>query len=217
MRVDSLWLDIRQTARHLARRPGFLATAVLSLAIGLGVNTAIFSALSRVLFSSLPVKSPERTVYIFQSTAERADGGSSFPGFEAYRASSAIFESVMAFAGARPVLLSDGERRESIYAELVTSGFFSIANVRLQSGQPFDAGIDAIGNAAPVVIVSDRCWRLRFRSNPAIIGQPIVLNGQSFTISGVAAPGFTGLDAEVSVDVGCRPRRGHAWSASRRD
>lgn len=199
--MDSFLQDLRHTARQLIRRPGFVVTAVASLALGLGVNTAIFSAMNTLLFKPAPLRDLDRAVYVFQSTPERGDSGTSFPAFEAYRDSSTIFESVMAFAGARPLLLSDGDRRESIYAELVTSGFFSMAEIRLQMGQPFDKDVDAIVNPPQIVVLSDRGWRRRFASQPDIVGKTVVLNGRAFTVAGVVAPGFTGLDSEVSVDL----------------
>ena len=193
--------DLRHTARQLARRPGFVVTAVASLALGLGVNTAIFSAMNSLLLRPVPVRDIDRTVYVFQSTPESVDRGTSFSAFESARSRSEMFESVMAFGGARPVLLSDGDRRESIYAELVTADFLSIADARLQMGQPFGRDADAIVNPPSVVVLSDRGWRRRFASQPDIVGKAIVLNGRPFSVAGVAAPGFTGLDSEVSVDL----------------
>ena len=107
----------------------------------------------------------------------------------------------MAFTGARPILLGDSDRRESVYAEPVTAAFFSIADIRLQLGRAFDRDADRTIDPPATAVLSHRFWQRRFASDPAVIGSHIILNGRSFTVSGVSAAGFTGLDPEVSVDL----------------
>ena len=199
--MESLLRDLRYTCRGLARQPGFLLTAVLSLALGLGVNTAIFSATDGLLWRPLPVRDADRTIYIFLSSPATFDQGTSFPAFEAYRARTDLFTDVMAVTGARPLLLGDGERRETVYGEPVSARFFSIADADLQLGRPFDASVDATRDPASTVILSHRAWARRFGADPAVLGRRIVLNGRPFSVAGVAREGFRGFDAEVSVDL----------------
>jgi len=199
--MDPLLQDVRHGLRTLTRSPGFVVAAVLSLALGLGANTAIFSAVNTLLLKPLAVRDLDRTVYVFHATPDHPDRGTSFPAFQDYRDRTDTFSETMAITGARPMLMGDREQRESVYVEPVTSGFFAIADVRLLFGRPFDRDADAVTNPPLVAVLSHRFWQRRFASDPAIVGRAIVLNGQSFTVTAVAAPGFTGLDAEVASDL----------------
>jgi predicted permease len=199
--MDALRQDVKYSLRSLARQPGFVAVAILSLALGIGVNTAIFSALNVLLLRPLPLRDLDRAVIVYHSSPGRADQGTSFRAFEAYRNRTETFEDVMAFGASRPVFLAEGDRREQIYAELVTSAFFSMADVRLQMGSPFTRDVDRAATPEFVTVLSDRLWRARFGSDPAIVGKVLILNSTPFTVTGVAAAGFGGLDAEASPDL----------------
>jgi len=199
--MESLLLEVRQGARLLARQPGFVVAAVLSLALGFGINTAVFSAMDALLLKPPAVRDVDRTVVVFHATPENSDRGTSFPAFLEIRARTDLFAETMAFTGARPLLLSAGDGRESVYAEPVTAAFFSIADFRLQLGRPFDRDADRTIDPPLTAVLSHRCWQRRFASDPNVIGRQVVLNGRSFTVSGVGAAGFTGLDREVSVDL----------------
>src|SRR5262245_36699210 len=199
--MDSLRQDIRYSLRTLTKQPGFLVVAILSLAVGIGVNTAIFSALNSVLLKPLPLRDLDRTVIVYHSTPGNADSGTSFPAYERYRALTNTFDATMAFTGARPMILVDGDRRDQVYAEPVTSGFFSIASVNLQLGAPFSGDADRPADPQFLVVLSDRFWRTRFGSDADIVGRSITVNSRVFTVTGVAAPGFMGLDAEAAADL----------------
>jgi len=199
--MDSLGQDIRYSLRTLAKQPGFVAVAVLSLALGMGVNTAVFSALDALLLRPLAVRDLDRAVVIYHATPETPDRGTSFPAFLRYRERTDILSDAMAFGGARPLLLSDGDRRDQVYAEVVTADFFSIANVTLQRGRPFERDVDRAADPTFVAVLSHRFWKNRFASDPDITGKTLVLNGRPFVVSGVAGDGFTGLDTEVSSDL----------------
>jgi predicted permease len=201
MRIESLRQDIRYTYRGLRRHPGFFLAAILSLALGMGVNTAIFSATDALLWKPLPVRDPDRTVYVFHSAPANPDVGTSFRAFEAYGRRTDLFAAAMAFTGARPMLMGDAGGRETVYAAPVTSDFFSIADVPLQLGRPLDAAAHAGNDPAFSVILSHRSWTRLFGADAAIVGRGIVLNDSFFTVSGVARAGFPGLDPEVSVDL----------------
>ena len=168
--MDSLWQDVRHSARSLARQPGFAAAAILSLALGIGANTAIFSALSSFLLEPLPVRNVDRTVYLFHSTPERPDRGLSFPAFERYRQRTDLFSDVMAYTGARPMLMGAAGNRESVYAEPVTSGFFSLTTAGVHLGRPFDATADRTAEPALITVLSHRFWQRRFGADPGVVG-----------------------------------------------
>src|SRR6187397_1934301 len=162
--MDALRQDVKYSLRSLARQPGFVAVAILSLALGIGVNTAIFSVLNALLLRPLPLRDLDRAVIVYHSSPGRADQGTSFRAFETYRDRTETFEDVMAFSASRPVFLAEGDRREQIYAELVTSAFFSMADVRLQMGSPFTRDVDRAATPEFVTVLSDRLWRARFGS-----------------------------------------------------
>ena len=199
--MERLLQDLRYTSRGLRRQPGFFLATVLSLALGMGVNTAIFSATDSLLWKALPVRNPDRTIYVFHSSPANADQGTSFRAFDTYRGRSDLFFSVMAFSGARPMLLDEAGRSETVYVQPVTAGFFSIADVALEAGRPLDAGADVVGDASLAVILSHRSWMRRFGADPAIVGRAIQLNGRLFIVAGITRAGFTGFDPEVSVDL----------------
>ena len=199
--MSSLIQDIRHSIRALSRQPGFVTVAVLSLALGMGVNTAVFSALNAFFLRPLPVRDLDRTVVIYHADKEHSDKGTTFPAFEFYRGRTETFSAVMAFSGARPLLFADGERREQVYGEIITADFFTIADIALQMGRPFDSTVDRSTDPPLVAMLSHRFWTRHLRSDPDIVGKTIVLNDRPFTVTGVAAPQFTGFDPEVSLDL----------------
>ena len=199
--MTSLLGDVRYSLRSLAAQPAFVVIAVLSLALGIGVNTAIFSALNALLLRPMAVRDLDRSVIVFHASPGRADRGTSFPAYEHYRARTETFEDVMAFSGARPLSLIEDNRREQVYAEPVSAGFFRLADIKMRAGRPFDAEIDRRTGPHYVAVVSHAFWQRRFASDPGVVGRLISLNSQSFTVIGVADAGFTGLDSEVSADL----------------
>ena len=199
--MDAFSRDLRYSLRGLSRQPGFVIVAVLSLALGIGVNTAIFSVLDGLLWRPLALREPDRAVFVFHAGPSNPDRGTSFPAFEHYRARTDLFSKVMAVSGARPLVLVDGDRRDQVYAELVTSGFFSMSEVDVRPGRGFDPEADRLSGASFVTVLSHAFWQRRFGADPSIVGQAIVLNGRPFTVVGVGRPGFVAFDTEVSADM----------------
>ena len=199
--MDLLLQDIRYGIRSLAKQPGFVLVALLSLALGISVNTAIFSVLNALLLQPLPIRDADRAVFVFHTSTDNPDRGLSFPAYEQYRTRTDLFSNVMAFAGTRPLLLIDGDRRDQIYGELVSASFFSMADIRVRLGRPFDPDVDRSAGPEFVAVLSHAFWQRRFAADPAIVGKTVVLNGQPFTAIGVAAEGFTGFDSGISTDV----------------
>jgi predicted permease len=199
--MDSLRHDLAYSLRSLSKQPGLVAAAVLSLALGSSVNTAIFSALNTMLFRPLAVRNLDRAVIVYHSSAGSADQGTSFPAFLQYKSRTDVFADAMAFTGARALLFSDGDRRVQVYAQPVTASFFSIADVAIQVGTAFPDAVDRPAAREPVVVLSHRFWRDRFGSDAAIVGRSIDLNSTPLTVVGIASEGFTGFDPEVSADL----------------
>src|SRR5688572_108562 len=193
--------DIKHSLRGLAKEPVFSVVAILSLALGIGVNTAIFSALDALLLRPPAIRDLDRTVIVYDSSPGRNDGGSTFPAYQVVRDRTETFAKVMATAGARQLSLYDGELREQVFAEIVAGDFFSVADAGLHFGRPLGRDIDAVVDPPSVAVLSHAFWQRRFGSDTAVVGKTIVLNGQPFAVLGVSREGFTGLDPEVSADM----------------
>ena len=204
---DDLRQDLRYGVRALAAQPGFTATAVLSLALGIGANTGVFSVLNAVLLRPLPVAEPHQLVQIRMAGT---DDELNTPLWEQVRAHQTAFSGVLAYAADRFALRGGGER-EFAQGLWVSGSFFRVLGVPAASGRTMTEDDDRWGggDAGPVAVISDRFWRRRYSGDPAAIGSTIHLNRQPFTIIGVAPAWFEGLDIErpfdVAIPIGCRP------------
>jgi predicted permease len=204
--LETLAQDTRYTLRTLRANPGFAATAVLSLALGIGANTAIFSILNAVMLRSLPVEDPRRLVQL--NTGEQAYFTN--PIWEQVRDRQQAFSGTLAFGGDRFDLASGGE---SHFAEglWVSGDYFRVLGVPAMRGRVFtpDDDLHGGGHAGPVAVISQKFWKRHYSSDPDILGKTIRLNRHPFTIVGVTPPWFTGLDVDTAFDVaipiGCEP------------
>ncbi len=204
--LETLAQDTRYAFRTLRANPGFAATAVLSLALGIGANTAIFSILNAVMLRSLPVEDPQRLVQIDSPQAHYFTN----PIWEQVRDHQHAFSGTLAFGTDRFDLAAGGE---SHFAEglWVSGDFFRVLGVPAMRGRVFTADDDLHGGgrAGPVAVISYSFWKRHFASDPDIVGKTIRLNRHLFTIVGVTPPWFTGLDVDTAYDVaipiGCEP------------
>jgi predicted permease len=189
-------LNLRNAARTLARRPGFFALASLTLGLGLAANLALFSLLDAVYFRPLPLREPDRLVRV-ESTSPRA-----FLGLISYIESQEIAESVPAFedvvpVGGRGVTLYRGGESQILLVDYVSPSFFDTLGIPLSLGLGFDPG----DQSTPQVVVNHGLWRERLGARPDIVGNTLQLNDGLFTVVGVTAEGFVGLDRIVRTDV----------------
>jgi predicted permease len=186
--MDTLWQDIRYGIRMLMKKPGFTVVAVMTLALGIGANTAIFSVIYGVLLKPLPYEEPDRLVRIF----ERSDRFPKWPvapgNFLDYRAENRTFEGVALYLRS-DLQLAQGERPEHLSGMRVTSGFFRLLGWQPALGRDFLPEEELQGNHR-VVILSHSLWERRFARDPAIVGRAIHFSGVSFTVVGVLPPGF---------------------------
>jgi predicted permease len=198
--MDALLQDLRYAVRMLARSPGFTAAAVLSLALGIGANTAIFSLVNAALFAPLPVREPERLVRVYTSDSRNPGySGTSFPNFRDYEEQAkGSLESLAAYDWV-PLSLSNGSSPELVFGQIVTANYFDVVGVRPVLGRGFAPVEDT--RPDPVAILSDGLWKRRFGGDPGIVGRNVDMNGRSFTIVGVAPPRFTGLDVGVRPEL----------------
>jgi macrolide transport system ATP-binding/permease protein len=194
--------DLRYAARLLVKSPLFTLAAVASLGLGVGANTTIFSLVNEVLLHPLPVHEPSRLVSVFTTDAknrERFQGfmATSYPNFRDYREQADnVFSGVAATVFA-PLSLTSGGTPEQVFGEMVTGNYFDVLGVRAAVGQTFSftAAEDQQLGAHSVVVLSDGLWKRRFGANPSLVGSAIELNRQRYTVLGVAAPRFRGVNA----------------------
>jgi putative ABC transport system permease protein len=200
--LEDLWQDQRYGARMLARNPGFTLVAALSLAVGIGANTAIFSLLDALLLRRLPVKQPEQLVVVATAAPGYSEPISSFsyPLFRALNEKNSVFAGMFAYA-ATPMSMSEGGRAEPVVGELVSGDFFNVLGVEPYMGRIFGEADNLTPGSSPVTVISYNFWRRRFAADPQIVGKTINLNGYPFTVVGVAAQGFNGVEVGVAPDV----------------
>jgi putative ABC transport system permease protein len=196
------WLrDLRQSVRGLARRPTFTSVALLSLALGIGANTAIFTAIKAVFLQSFPVREPERLVAVFTSL----EGFSavlpvSHPNFVDLRDRGRTFSELITATSVSLSLSGDRGEPERIDGEMVSGRYFEVLGVRAERGRTFLPEEDSKPGGGPVVVLSHGLWQRRFGSTPALVGRTLSLNGQPFTVVGVAPRGFRGTGGLAAAD-----------------
>ena len=191
--MDTLLQDIRYTFRVLGKKPGFALVAVLSLALGIGANVAVFSLVNFVLFKPMPVKEPGRLAALYATESQSSMPlGFSYPDYVDYRDDSEVFTDLMGFTGIPLNLSISGGQPEMIWGELVTGNYFSGLGVEPVVGRGFMPEEDRTPNSHPVAVISHSFWQRRFNADPNVAGKIIKLNNHDFTIVGVAPLGFTG-------------------------
>jgi len=184
--------DLRFGVRRLARRPGFTAIAVLSIAVGIGANTTIFSVIEAVLLRRLPLAAPADLVDIYKQGTENGFGTLSFPDLrDLEQESGQVFSAV---GGYRLAFVQEdaGDGVETLFAEVVTGNYFSMLGVSALQGRTLLPSDDVGKGGHPVVMVSYGYWQRRFGGDPAAVGRQVRLNGRQFTIVGVLPEAYTG-------------------------
>ena len=214
--LDGILQDLRYCARVLRKSPAFTAIAVLTLALGIGANTTIFSALESLLLRSLPVSHPEQLVVLTNPDEHGARFGSqtgdrsllAYSEFEYLRDHNDVFSDLFAADSNLPTVeisISDpaGGKSEEQQArvKLVSGGYFSTLGIRPAVGRIFDPGMDRARGGAPVAVVSYPFWERRFGLSPSILGKSIQIHNASLEIIGVAPQGFFGETVGEAADV----------------
>jgi predicted permease len=195
--MESLLKDLRYALRMLRKNPGFTVAALITLALGIAANTTIFSWINATLLNPIPgVSRPSEMVAVEMGRA----GSFSYPDFLDLRDRGKSFAGLTAFAFAPASLTGDG-KPERIWATMVTANYFDVLGVKPDLGRGFLAGEDKSPEGAPVAVISDRLWRLRFGGDPAIVGKTIHLNTHSLTIVGVTPPIFQGSTSGLRFDL----------------
>jgi predicted permease len=196
--------DLRYAVRTLIKTPAFTVVVVLTLALGIGANTAIFSLTDQVLLRLLPVRSPEQLVVLdgpgaFQGRTFN-DGTFSYPMYRDFRDQNTVFDGVLARFPAPLTLMTNG-RAERVTGELVSGNYFDVLGIRAHIGRTFTPDDDRIPGGHPIVMLSHGFWTRRFARDPGVLNSSVTLNGQPMTVVGVTAPGFFGVVVGESPDV----------------
>jgi len=199
--MDALLADLRYAVRRLSQRPGFAAIALLTMALGIGANSAIFSIVNAVLLRPLPVESPGRLVEVYsQEEDDDFPVTQAYPDYLDIRARSDLFSGVVAYT-ADFFSVSMGARSEVMLGESVTGDYFDVLGVPAAIGRVFISGEDDAIGAPPVVVISHGLWKRRFGSDPRVLGQTLRVRGRPFEIVGVLPPEFKGLMMGFSAEL----------------
>ena len=191
--MESWIQDLRHGLRLLARRPGFTAVAVVSLALGVGLNTTLFSVVNAVLLRNTPVQAPDRRVEVYSSLSDEFPYlTSSYPDYLAIRDGADAFSGVAAHAFVRGIL-STGGTPALITGETITPNYFDVLGVRPALGRGFRDEENVGEGQHAVVVLSHGLWQRRFGGRADILGQAVELSGVKYTVVGVAPAGFTGM------------------------
>ena len=202
--LDTVLRDLKHTFRMLARTPGFTAVAVLTLALGIGANTAIFTLLDQVLLRLLPVKDPQQLVLLTMMGRHYGSnwGGNaiSHPMFRDFRARNEVFSDM--FCRFRTsASLSFGQQAELVQVELVSGTYFSTLGVVPTLGRILTPADDVVTSGHPYVVLNYSFWKTRFASDPQIVGKTLNLNNYKMTVVGVAQEGFDGVELGFSPNL----------------
>jgi predicted permease len=207
--VEHLIQDLAFGLRVLRKQPVFTAVVVTTLALGIGVNSALFSVLNALLLRAAPVHEPERLVGLFRITpATTGYNRISFPDYEALRDRGRSFSDIAAYHFT-PVHFSGAGKTRRVWGQLVTPNYFSVLGIGLATGPGFSSPRDARAPALEAVL-SHEFWLRQLEGDPAVVGQSITLNGESFVVVGVAPPAFRDLEPwlvpDLWVPIAAQPR-----------
>src|SRR5213078_3200311 len=200
--IDALMQDLRYALRTLAKSPGLSLAAVLTLGLGIGANSAMFSVVDRLFFRPpAHVVDPDRVVRLYVTTTSPLWGSSTtpigtYPRYADLRDRARSFAAVAAYGG-RTFSLGLGPQAEPVTGRLVTASFFSVLGVRPELGRFFGADEDSVGRAAHVAVLSREFWMRRLGADRAVLGKTLQLGRNVYTVIGVTPQGFAGIDLEV--------------------
>ena len=211
--METLWQDIRFSARMLIKQPGFALIAVFTIVLGIGANTAIFSIVNAVLLRPFPYQQPERLVMVGESTGGGGRNAVSYPNFVDWRQQNNVFDAVSVMRSNENYNLTGVGEPERLQGRLVSAGFFTLLGIKPLLGRDFLPEDDRAG-VTPSVILSHAFWSRKFGNDVSVLGRQITLNNLAHTVVGVAPVDFQfGLDADVSVPIGLSSERFRARGA----
>jgi predicted permease len=201
--ITETYRDIRYALRLLVKNPGFSLVVVLTLALGIGANAAIFSLTDKLLWQSLPVDRPDELMLVSSydpKEGPQGDSSFSYAMYQDLRDKNNVFDGVIA-RGGTPMNVSYAGQNERVRGELVSGNFYEVLGVRPWLGRLFTQDDDRTPGAHPVAVLSFNYWQRRFAKDMSIVGKTILVNEQPLTVIGVSPPGFYGLSISNNPDV----------------
>ncbi|HEU4690183.1 MAG TPA: ABC transporter permease, partial [Vicinamibacterales bacterium] len=200
--TDALWQDLRYAARSLRRTPAFAAAAIVTLALGIGANTTIYSLIEAVMLRTLPVTAPGelRFVAIGLPGSDDITTASNYPWLERVRQRTDVFAGVTTY-NIRDFKVSSESGAERVVGQYVSGNYHALVGVPMALGRGFASEDDRVPGSSPIAVISDGYWSRRFGRRSDIIGQTLLVGGRSLTIVGVTAPGFEGMVPGRSVAI----------------
>jgi putative ABC transport system permease protein len=199
--MSTVWQDLRYGARMLMKKPGFTAVSALTLALGIGANTAIFSVINAALIRSLPYHNPNRLIMLFSTSADGQRDTMSIQEMREFQSQSQSLEDLTGFIS-QSVNLTGGERPDRVRGAYVAANFFQVFDLKPVVGRTFAPGEDGPG-AEKVAVVNEKLWRERLDGAPILADKKLILNGEPFSVIGVVPASFKQpLDSEVEVWMG---------------
>ena len=207
--MESLLQDARYAVRQLAKSPAFTLTAIVTLALGIGANTAIYSLLDQVMLRNLPVRNPEQLVMLSADGSDRGRlsvyGGTdkdffSYPMYRDLRDKNSVFSGAIATDQVQ-VAVQWHNQPELVYGELVSGNYFDVLGVKPAAGRLLVQSDDEVQERNPVVVLSYEYWQRRFGADPRVVNDSILVNSHPFTVVGIAPPGFRSFVVGSAPDV----------------
>jgi putative ABC transport system permease protein len=206
--MDTLRQDLRYALRTLARHPAFAVVASLTLALGIGATTAIFSVVDAALLRPLPWPDVDRLVMVYGARGESRTGVV-YLDFKDWREQSSAFQELGVVRG-QSVNLTGGDTPDRVFGTFATAGIFRMLGASPLQGRLFTDAETEVATKAPVAVVSEATWRTRFGSRPDMVGRTLILNGQAFTVIGIMRPGFQAPlgTPDIWLPLGYYPNKG---------
>ncbi|HXQ72730.1 MAG TPA: ABC transporter permease, partial [Pyrinomonadaceae bacterium] len=192
--------DISYAIRGLLKRPGFVAIAVITLALGIGANTAIFSLVNAVLLRSLPVEQPRQIVSVAMRGKDDSMSAWSFPNYRDFRDRNDTLSGLLVYRFV-PLSLSRGSGNERIWGFEVSGNYFDVLGVKAIKGRTFLPEEDKTPLSHPVAVLSYNSWQRRFGGDPEIVGKDVLLNDHQFRVIGIAPEGFKGTEMVYTPEI----------------
>ena len=198
--LDSIRQDVRHGARSLRRTPGFTAAAAITLALGIGANTAIFSVVDAVLLKTVPVRDPDQLYFLAHGISENPGFRSQYPLLERYRTLSDVFAGITAYI-TRPFKVVTQAGSELVEGQFVSGNYHGVLGVPLVLGRGFTTDPDQPNDGSDIAVISESYWKRRFGTDRSAVGKTMVIDGKTVTIVGVTAAGFHGLKPGTQFDI----------------
>src|SRR6266542_66674 len=222
--MDTTWQDLRYAVRTLVKTPAFTIAATLSLALGIGANTTIFTLLNTLFLNPLPVERPAELVAVFTTANRNATQFGnllplSYPNLKDFRERNGVLTDLAGYSPPLPLSLSTADEPQRVFAQLVTGNYFDVLGIRPAAGRFFTPDDDRMRGGPPIAVIGYGLWQRRFGGRPDTIGQTIALNRHSVTIIGVAPEGFKGVTSMFGPELWLpsmmspqlQPRQSGSW------